>query len=170
MWYVSDGWHVFSKFIRPPVYQVIHGGYVCCRSLRRIPLKSVQLLENWCVHEQGTFAWAFQSTRGQQGLLGCCGIAAEKGKCLLPLSQNSQVGITSAQDAPALLSLQGESLGCLVPLSATCPGTVYVWDCVVLARVWCPALLEWEGSWCCVSSNTCGTWWDVVCAKILIDT
>lgn len=33
----------------------------------------------------------------------------------------------------------------------------------------CPALLEWEWWRCCMSSNTRGTWWDVVCAEILID-
>lgn len=106
---------------------------VCAVDLRGIPLRTAGLLVNWCVHEQGTFVWAFQATRGQQGLLGCCSTTAEKAKILLPFRQNFQVGPTSAPDTPALLSLQGESLGCPVPLSATCPGAVCIWDSVVLA-------------------------------------
>lgn len=134
--YHTDGWHVLSKFIRSPAYQVIHDGCVCCKSLRGIPLRSAWLLVNQCVHEQGTFPWAFQATTGQQEMLDCCGTAAEKGKFLLPLCQKFHVGITSTEDTSDLLSLRGESLGCLVLFSATCPGTVYTWDCVVLAHVY----------------------------------
>lgn len=53
------------------------GGCVCCASLRGIPLRSVGLLVNWCIHQQETFAWAFQTARGSKDCLGNC---CRKGK------------------------------------------------------------------------------------------
>lgn len=143
---------------------------VSARAVDLMPLRRVGLLVRWPVREQGTFIWAFQATRGQQGLLGCSSTPAEKVKFLLLLSQNFQVGKricpTSAQDSQALPSQPARRESgppCplyLFPALGQCMKVLGGGTCLAASQI-CPALLEWDWGRYCLSSNTCGPWWDV---------
>lgn len=130
-----------------------------------MPLRRAGLLVHWPLHELGTFAWAFQATRGQQGLLGCSGTLGEKMKFLLSPSQNFQVGKkicpASTQDTQALPSQpagRDPRLPCpvyLLPALGQCMRAWAAGTCLAASQM-CPAFLEWEWGPCCMSSNTGG--------------